>query len=677
MCGIAGFFDTKRDLTEGAISATLGRMNHAILHRGPDDGGTWADARCGIGLGMRRLSIIDLSPAGHQPMVSHDGRWVIVFNGEIYNFQEVRMEVEDAASTVSWRGASDTEVLLEAVARFGPQKAVQKCVGMFAFALWDRQERHLWLGRDRIGEKPLYYGTSNGVFLFGSELKALTVHPAWRGEINREALARYTVFGYVPTPDSIYKGIFKLPPGTLLRISATAETLQVTTPVPYWSARDVVERGRSNPFSGDAREATNELDRLLRQAVAAQMVADVPLGAFLSGGTDSSTVVALMQAKSPRPIKTFTIGFHDTAYNEAPHAAQIARHLGCDHTQQYVTSEDALNVVPHLPDLYDEPFADSSQIPTFLVAQLARRHVTVSLSGDGGDELFGGYSRYFVTDGLWRKIGWIPSLLRRAGTFPLRRISKETWGRLLVFLGRILPEQVPFYRGGRQIGSLPEILSTVHPSFLAEELSCADSDGLYRLFITHWGSPIVLPGVDVARDPAPPFDGNTHALPSRAVLPDTIHRTMLADLLGYLPDDILTKVDRATMGVSLESRAPLLDHRVIEFAWRLPLAFKVSQGKGKQILLQVLSRYVPEAMVTQPKMGFGVPMASWLRGPLRDWTESLIGETRLRREGYFDPAPIRCAWEKHLSGAQNHETRLWIVLMFQAWLERWKNPAAR
>jgi len=676
MCGIAGFFDAKNRLTEGAMSATLGRMNHAILHRGPDDGGTWADARCGIGLGMRRLSIVDLSPAGHQPMVSHDGRYVIVFNGEIYNFQEVRARVADASPSPFWRGASDTEVLLEAMAHFGLEKALQECVGMFAFALWDRNERRLWLGRDRIGEKPLYYGRSNGVFLFGSELKALAVHPAWRGEIDRDALARYTVFGHVSAPDSIYKGIFKLPPGTLLQVSVAAETIHVTTPAPYWSVREAVGQGVSNPFLGNEREAADELDRLLRQAVAAQMVADVPLGAFLSGGIDSSTVVALMQAQSARPIKTFTIGFHDADYNEAPYAAEIARHLGCDHTEQYITPEDARNVIPRLPDLYDEPFADSSQIPTFLVAQLARRQVTVSLSGDAGDELFGGYSRYFVAEGLWRKISSVPLPLRRAGAFPLRHISPEIWERLLRTLGGILPEQVPFYRGVARRGSLRDTLSAVGPRRLAEVLSCANADDLYRSSITHWQFPIVLPAVDTARDRSSATDWNASDLPSGAVLPDAIHRAMFADLLGYLPDDVLTKVDRATMGVSLESRVPLLDHRVIEFAWRLPLAFKVSQGQNKRLLRQVLSRYVPDAMVARPKMGFGVPIAAWLRGPLRDWAESLMGEARLRREGYFDPVPIRRAWEKHLSGEQDHETRLWIVLMFQAWHERWKNPAA-
>jgi asparagine synthase (glutamine-hydrolysing) len=659
MCGFAGFFTPLSNASDERLNVSATHMANALLHRGPDDCGIWVDSEVGIALGHRRLSIVDLSPQGHQPMLSACGRFVIAFNGEIYNHEIIRRELDTLHACPSWRGHSDTEVMLAAIAHWGVVEAIKRSIGMFALALWDRKERVLHLIRDRLGEKPLYYGWMGDVFLFGSELKALRAHPAWGGEINRDALAALMRHNYIPAPYSIYKGIFKLLPGTILSLSFDgAAKNRFCTPMPYWSVEEVAESGVANPFSGTEEDAIEHLDGLLRQSVRQQMVADVPLGAFLSGGVDSSAVVALMQAQSDRPVKTFTIGFHEAGYNEAEHAKAVAQHLGTEHTELYVTPEQAMAVIPRLPTLYDEPFADSSQIPTFLVSQLARQHVTVSLSGDGGDELFGGYNRYFWGRDIWKRIGWMPSEMRVLIGKMLKGVSPQRWDDIFARLGPLLPSKLRQRIPGDKLHKLAEILGARQP------------EEMYQGLVSHWKDPDALV-IDGHEPPTVLTDRSQWA-----DLEDFSHRMMYLDTMTYLPDDILAKVDRASMGVSLESRVPLLDHRVVEFAWRLPLSMKIRNGQGKWILRQVLYKYVPKELIERPKMGFGVPIDSWLRGPLREWAEDLLDEGRLRREGYFHPEPIRVKWLEHLSGKRNWQYHLWDVLMFQAWLENQNNESA-
>jgi len=646
MCGIAGFLADARFNQTRLLPVALS-MADAIRHRGPDDNGVWTDPHARIALAQRRLSIIDLSPAGHQPMVSASGRYVIVFNGEIYNFSTLRAELETAGTAPAWRGHSDTEVLLALIEARGVRAALQAVRGMFAFALWDTHERTLVLARDRLGEKPLYYGRVGGSFAFGSELKALRAHPEWNAPVDRGALALFMRHNYVPAPYTIHEGIRKLPPGQMLTLAWGTKEPVVE---PYWSARAAAEAGFRTPSNRSHAALTDALDALLRDAVAGQMVADVPLGAFLSGGIDSSVVVALMQAQSPRPVKTFTIGFTEEGYDEAVHAAAVARHLGTEHTELYVTPREAMAVIPRLPSIYDEPFADSSQIPTFLVSQLARQHVTVSLSGDGGDELLGGYNRYLLGKDLWQKLSLLPTGVRTAFARMVKAISPRTWSALMKPLMPLAPSR---YRVGLPGDKLHK---------LADVVSHADLDSLYRDLVSHWRSPgeIVLGGAEY-----PTLLSQTGDLP----IDDPVARMMFLDLVTYLPDDILVKVDRAAMAVSLETRVPLLDHRVVEFAWQVPMASKVDARGTKQLLRSVLDRYVPAALIDRPKMGFGVPIDSWLRGPLRDWAEALLDPARLKREGYLNPQPIRASWEQHLSGQRDWHYPLWDVLMFQAWLE--------
>lgn len=634
MCGICGFIDLSRQSGSDDLRILTRKMSDTLQHRGPDDSGEWVDPAAGIGLGFRRLAILDLSPAGHQPMVSADRRFIIVFNGEVYNFADLRKELR--AKGCQFNGHSDTEVLLHAISAWGFETAIKRFNGMFSLALWDREERRLYLVRDRLGIKPLYYGRSGDVILFGSELKALRAHPAFMSQIDRSALSLFLRHNYIPTPYCIYDGIRKLPPGMYLVIEPDGS---VGEPIPFWSARTAAETGTAHPFEGTDGEAADALDHLLRESVKLRMIADVPLGAFLSGGVDSSTVVALMQAQSPQPVKTFSIGFWEKGYDEAPYAKAVAAHLGTDHTELYITPKAALDVIPRLPQLYDEPFSDSSQIPTFLVAQLARRTVTVSLSGDGGDELFAGYDRYAYFWKLWGARQRLPLLLRRT--------SRE-------FLDAVLPDHDP--------GGLSYLMRKLRR---AQQVLAADSPGLvYHEMLSHWQSP-----QEVVRD------GVEHKTlitdQSRwANLPDFNHQMMYLDLVSYLPDDILTKVDRASMGVSLEARVPLLDdHRVVEFAWKLPLNMKVRDGQTKWLLRQVLYRYVPQALIERPKMGFGVPIDHWLRGELRDWAETLLDAGRLQQEGYLNPEPVRRVWQEHLSGRANWQYLLWDVLMFQSWLE--------
>ena len=650
MCGLTGFIQP-HGFRAAVAHATAEAMARQILHRGPDDWGVWTDADVGLALAHRRLSILDLSPAGHQPMVSGSGRFVIAFNGEIYNHLALR----EALGEVPWRGHSDTETLLAGFDAWGVESTLRRTVGMFAIVLWDREDRSLYLACDRMGEKPLYYGWQNGVFLFGSELKALKAHPAFQGEIDRDALTLLLRHMYIPAPYSIYKGIRKLPPGTMTCFSTDGEQPMVgelPPPEPYWSLRSAVDDALAEPFTGGDHDAVNALEAHLQESIAFQMIADVPIGAFLSGGIDSSTVVALMQAQSRRPVKTFTIGFQETGYNEAEHARAVARHLGADHTELYVTSDSARAVIPRLPALYDEPFSDPSQIPTFLVAQMARQHVTVALSGDGGDELLGGYNRYFLTSSLWRYIRLLPLGVRHALVLAIQSLPPKTWNRVSSSLGKVLPKHMLPNHVGEKAYKIAEMLKAGNPQ------------AIYYGLISH------------ATSPAEVVIGASE--PSTALTDSLVYKTfqnieqcmMFLDAITYLPDDILVKVDRAAMGASLETRMPFLDHRVVEFCWRLPLSMKIRGGQGKWILRQILHKYVPKELIERPKMGFSVPIDTWLRGPLRDWAGTLLEEGRLRREGFFHPEPIRQKWSEHLAGKRNWQYYLWNVLMFQAWLEK-------
>jgi len=641
MCGIAGFLsDPGRPL---AIEKIAERMGSAIAHRGPDDSGVWTDTGAGVALAHRRLSIVDLSPAGHQPMISACGRLVLTFNGEIYNHVDIRAALEAEGAAPTWRGHSDTEVLLAAFGQWGVERTLAASVGMFALALWDRNARALVLARDRLGEKPLYYGAIGKSLLFASEPAALFAHPDFVDEIDRGALALLLRHNYIPAPYSVYRHIRKLPPGTYL---VFREGVQREEPRRYWQ----VPRGAVGGFAGHAEEAVERLDGLLRQSLKGQMMADVPLGAFLSGGVDSSTVVALMQDLSPRPVMTFSIGFGEKGYDEAPHARAVARHLGTDHHELYVSEAEMLAVVPRLAQVYSEPFADSSQIPTLLVSKIARRHVTVALSGDGGDELFSGYTRYDQLARLVRTLTRVPPLARSGLASAIGLVSAERWDRLLRVVPRAFLDGERRYLGDTLLKG-------------ADVLRQRGIGEVYRALVSLWHQPqrIVI-GAD-----EPPT-----AFTERARTGDwnnPVRRAMNLDLVSYLPDDILAKVDRASMAMGLEARVPLLDHRIVEFAADLPLDLLRRGGRTKWPLRQLLYRHLPENLVERPKMGFGVPLETWLRGPLRDWAEALLDERRLAREGYLEPAPIRRTWSEHLSGHRNLQYRLWTVLMFQSWLE--------
>lgn len=637
MCGIAGYWTSK--VKPGPSDHLVRAMADAIAHRGPDDHGIWSDPEAGLFLGHRRLSIVDLSAAGHQPMASASGRFICVYNGEIYNHRELRAELDAAGAAPAWRGHSDTEVMLAAFESWGIEGGLGKLNGMFALALWDRQRRCLILARDRLGEKPLYYGSPGGTFLFGSELKALTVHPDFERTLDRQALTLFLRYNYVPAPLSIWRGVFKLPPGHYVEIRDNGRS--TGEPVAYWDFRAVAEQGAANPLPDDPGLA-DELEALLSDAVGQRMVADVPVGAFLSGGIDSSLIVALMQRQSPRPVRTFTIGFDEQNYNEAGHARKIAEHLGTDHTELVVTPADALAVVPRLPLIWDEPFSDSSQIPTFLVSALTRRHVTVSLSGDGGDEVFGGYNRYVAGMRLWNAGRRMPGPVRSA----LAGLIRSRAGLFMASRALLLTPS-----GKRPLGlgeRLPKIAHTLEADTV---------DALYRRLVSHSDDPatLVIGGGE-------PESGNS-PLPA---FPDVRQAMMYLDTITYLPDDILAKVDRASMAVSLEARVPYLDHRVVEFAWRLPMTAKIRGGVGKHILREVLGRHVPQPLFDRPKAGFGLPLADWLTGALRDWAEALLDERRLREEGFFRPEPVRALWEAQLRhGGRHHQ--LWDILMFQAW----------
>lgn len=658
MCGIAGIWDPRCPADE--LTRVARSMGQALLHRGPDDGDVWTSRASGLSLSHRRLAVVDLSPHGRQPMRSACGRYVIVYNGEIYNHLALREELQRLGATVSWRGRSDTEVVLASIAHWGLRAALQRFTGMFALAVWDEKARTLNLARDRLGEKPLYYGVIGNALVFASELKALRRYPGWRGEVDRASLDLLMRYSYVPAPRSIFVDIHKLVPGSLLSVSldelddVTAlrgRLRQGTAIVAYWSAIEEAQRAMSLGSAGSTAEAEENLHDVLSAAVRGQMIADVPLGAFLSGGVDSSTVVALMQAQSARPVRTFTIGFHEDGYDEARYAHAVARHLGTHHTELYVTPADALELIPRLPAVYDEPFADSSQIPTLLLSRLTRAHVTVSLSGDGGDELFGGYNRYFWGGGLWRRIGDVPAPLRSLIAAAITAVPPVIWSGLARALRPVMPREARDGNVGDKLHKLAEVLPSKDP------------DSLYEALVSLW------------RKDQPVRGGlASHRVSNlsrklAASVPSFEERMMLVDLLTYLPDDILVKLDRATMSVSLESRLPFLDHRVVEFAWRLPLEQKIRDNTGKRLLRRVLYRYVPRELIERPKRGFAIPLDSWLRGPLRNWAEELLHPARLRRDGFFQAEVVSRKWHEHLTGTRNWQHALWNVLVFQAWLE--------
>lgn len=620
----------------------LRSMTDQLAHRGPDSHGYWCDPGAGAALGHRRLAIIDLSAGGAQPMTSRSGRYVISFNGEIYNFQPLRREL--LALGQSFRGDSDTEVILAAVEQWGVSEALRRLQGMFAFALWDSKERALFLARDRVGEKPLYYGQCRGSFLFGSELKALRRHPDWEGGLDPEAVNLLLRYTYIPGPRSVYRGISKLPAGSFLKVVRDGGSCRSSLHS-YWSVCDAARTGLADPFTGSDAEAASAVEEALSAAIARQMISDVPLGAFLSGGYDSSTIVALMQAQSATPVRTFTIGFHENGFDEAQHAKAVAAHLGTEHTELYVTERDSLEVIPLLPSLYDEPFADSSQIPTYLLARLARERVTVSLSGDGGDELFCGYNRYDLVERSWGRISGIPHPLREG----VGRAAESIPLPLLDGICRAVKPLLPDGVDGERIHRLAQLFCAASPKTMAEQMS-----GYHA-----WADAVVrLPGR--REEEGIPGIGSG-CIPSEM---------MLMDFLRYLPDDILVKVDRAAMGVSLETRIPLLDPALIELVWRLPISLKRRNGERKWILRQILYKHVPRTLLDRPKMGFGVPIEHWIRGPLRDWAESLLSEEALSRSGLLNPAPVRRKWLEHRSGRQNWRYQLWPVLMFQSWYQQ-------
>lgn len=648
MCGISGFWQPHSSISEAGLCQIVAHMANALQHRGPDDSGIWIDATEGLALGHRRLAIVDLSPTGHQPMPSATGRYVITFNGEIYNHLELRAVLGSAAPT--WRGHSDTETLLACFEVWGVERTLAACIGMFAIALWDRVESRLTLMRDRFGEKPLYYGWigqgTDRAFAFGSELKALQAYPGFNAPVCRKALAQYLRFMYVPAPLSIFEGIYKLEPGCLLSVSVSPENTEIKR---WWSLASVVKACQQNPLL-DEGEALSLLETQLLDSVRLQSQADVPLGAFLSGGVDSSTIVALMQRNAREqggaPVKTFTVGSDISDYDESTYAQEVARHLGTDHAELFVSSNQALDVILHLPEIFDEPFADSSQIPTHLVSKAARQKVMVALSGDAGDELFGGYNRYLWGPRIWRRLSWLPFSVRRILAAGIHGMPLAGWDALNKFEG------------------VPLLADKARK--LAQGLNSArNADELYWTLRSEWADPadIVRGGqVSTLTDLNPDIN-----VPAEL---NSVERMMFFDSLTYLPDDILCKVDRAAMSCSLETRVPFLDHRVVEIAWRLQISMRIRGNQGKWILRQMLDKYVPRELIDRPKTGFGIPLGQWLCGPLRDWAENLLDETRLTAEGYFYVQPIRVCWAEHLSGRRDHTAKLWAVLMFQAWLEK-------
>ena len=648
MCGIVGFTQTSHD-----SFPVLERMISSINHRGPDSNGTWVNDADPIVLGHARLSIQDLSEAGSQPMTSSCGRYVIVFNGEIYNHTSLRLILSESGFHINWKGHSDTETLLACVSTLGLRKTFDLLVGMFSFALWDRELKNLTLARDRLGEKPLYWGWIGDTLIFASELKAMKSHPDFTPIIDRGALKLYLQHCYIPAPFSIYEGIFKLLPGHFVEIPLTGdiESSKAAIPLAYWSLNGAITHGKSSPFQGDFSDAVSAIEGTLRESISGQILADVEVGAFLSGGIDSSLVVALMQQESSKSVNTFTIGFDEVGYNEADFAKQIAQHLGTNHTELYVSSEDAMSVIPKLPNMFCEPFGDSSQIPTFLVSQLAKNKVTVALSGDGGDEIFGGYNRHLAVNNVWRPSRHTPKCFRKLAAYGLGSISPSTWDNIFKKLNPLFSQKYRVNIAGEKARKLSEVLSL------------DDDYEFYRQLTSHWST-----SESVVIDPRE--ENCSFSRPAIWDEADCLEHAMMAmDTQTYLCDDILTKVDRAAMATSLETRVPLLDHRLVELAWKMPIEFKIREGQGKCVLREILYKYVPKELIERPKAGFGIPLGEWLRGPLREWADDLIDESRLIREGYFYPNPVREKWAEHLSGRGNWEFHLWNILMFQVWLQ--------
>lgn len=649
MCGINGYFNPS---TISHPQKIIHDMNLAIQHRGPDANEFWFDEKYNLLLGHCRLAIQDISEAGAQPMHSKCGRYVIVFNGEIYNHLKLRKKLNDEGYHVSWQGHSDTETILATISNWGLKKTLENLVGMFAIALWDRHDNILTLIRDRMGEKPLYWGWQGNNFYFSSELKGIKANPYFQPEIDRDSIALFLRHNCIPAPYSIYKGIYKLKPGHYVQIPLFDLTqAHKAKPIIYWSFNHKVESGLENPFKDSPKQAVEILEKALLTSVNDQMLSDVPLGAFLSGGVDSSTIVALMQAQSSTPIKTFTIGFDNEGYNEAVHAKAVAKHLGTEHTELYVQPKDALAVIPKLSSIYSEPFSDSSQIPTYLVSQLASKHVKVALSGDGGDELFGGYNRYLMAQNIWQQSRKFPKKIRKLISQVLQTLPPSKWDLIFEKLTPILPSPLRIRTPGDKVYKFAGVMDI------------DNEHEYYQKLTSHWQQPnnIVING----NEPATLINTPT-AWPNT----DHFQHAMMAmDAQTYMTDDILAKVDRAAMANSLETRVPLLDHRIVELAWQMPLNYKIRNGDGKWLLKQVLYRHVPQDLIERPKMGFAIPLHEWLRTSLKDWAEALLDEDLLKRQGYFHPLPIRKIWSEHLSGKCNHQNQLWDILMFQAWIE--------
>jgi asparagine synthase (glutamine-hydrolysing) len=649
MCGLAGFLLSAENDSK-IIGSQLKSMTDAITHRGPDDEGFWTQPSERVAIGHRRLSILDLTFAGHQPMLSHSKRYVIAFNGEIYNHLELRGKLEiDSENELNWNGHSDTETLLQCFDLWGIDRSLERIKGMFAIAIYDTIDKALYLIRDRMGEKPVYYGWINNNFVFGSEIKSIKQFNGFQGEIDRDSLALFLKYDYIPEPYSIFKGINKLQQGNYLKIKMSDRgwTQQCKVSIKqYWSMEEVVNSGANKKFIGTDEQAIEKLEELISESVKQQMISDVPLGAFLSGGIDSSLAVAMMQKQSSRKVKTFTIGFDEKNYNEAEYAKQVASHIGTDHTELYITPKQAMAVISKLPKIYDEPFADSSQIPMFLVSEMARKHVTVSLSGDGADELFGGYNRYFMANKLWKRLNNIPLFIRKLISQSIGFFNPRIWNFIFIVTYKFLPKKFMVSNPTDKVYKFSRILTS------------RDIYEVYDRLISHWINPYEV----VLNSKNKEIKSNFSSLSPEEEM-------MLSDSLSYLPDDILVKVDRASMFVSLETRAPFLDKDIVEFACQIPLNLKIRDSKGKWILRKILDKYVPNDLIDRPKMGFGVPIDSWLRGPLKDWAEDLLNEKRLTDDGYFNVKLIRKKWNEHLSGDQNWQYHLWSILMFQVWLD--------